>query len=97
MTFVLDGCRLSGRLLLESTLTKRGSIHALQALLPLLRRLLLVRGLLRKYCALSRVGKKPGFFFRKTQPGRVLKKKKTQVLLGKMRVVWGKCGFFTIY
>ena len=34
MTFVLDGLRRSGKLLLRSVLTKRGSVHALQALFP---------------------------------------------------------------
>ena len=42
----------------------------------------------------TRVGKKPGFF-RKTQPRWVFKKKKKKrVFWGKIRVLWGKCGFF---
>ena len=52
MTFVLDCRRRSGKLLLKSVNTKRGSAHDLQALFPLRRRLLLVRELLRKSCAL---------------------------------------------
>ena len=55
MTFVLDGRRRSGKLLRRNALTKRESVlHALQARFPLRRRLL-VRGLLRKSCALRPV------------------------------------------
>ena len=52
MTFVLDGLRRSGKPLLRSALTKKGSVHALQALFLLRRRLLLMQGLLRKSCTL---------------------------------------------
>ena len=52
MTFVLDGRRHSGKLLLKSVPIKRGSAHSLQALFPRQQRLLLVRRLLRKSCAL---------------------------------------------
>ena len=41
MTFVLDGLRRSGKLLLRKGLMQKGSVHAVQALFP-------VRGLLRK-------------------------------------------------
>ena len=53
MTFVLDGRCRSGKLLQRNTVTKTGSVrHSFQALFPLLRRLLLMRGLLWKSCAL---------------------------------------------
>ena len=53
MTFVLDGRLRSGKLLRRNALTKRESVlHALQARFFLRRRLLLVRGLLRKSYAL---------------------------------------------
>ena len=52
MTFVLDGLRRSGKPLRRNALTKKGNFHALQAPFLLRRRLLLVRGLLRKSCTL---------------------------------------------
>ena len=53
MTFVLDGRLRSGKLLRRNALIKAKSVlHALQARFPLRRRLLLVRGLLRKSCTL---------------------------------------------
>ena len=48
VTFVRSGLRCSGKLLLRKDLMLKGNVHALQALFPLRRRLLLVRGLLRK-------------------------------------------------
>ena len=51
MTFVLGGLRLSGNNLQRNALTLNESAHALQALFPLRRRLLPVRGLLRKSCS----------------------------------------------
>ena len=48
MTFVLSGLRRSGKPLRRKDHTQKGSAHALQALFPLRRRLLPVRGLLRK-------------------------------------------------
>ena len=48
MTFMLSGLRRSGNLLRKNDLTQKGSAHALQALFPLRRRLLPVRGHLRK-------------------------------------------------
>ena len=48
VTFVRSGLRCSGKLLLRKDLMLKGNVHALQALFPLHRRLLLVRGLLRK-------------------------------------------------
>ena len=48
MTFVLSGLQRSGNLLLRRDLMQKGNVHALQALFPLRRRLLPVRGLLRK-------------------------------------------------
>ena len=53
MTFVLEGLRRSGNFLLKRELTRKGNVHAPQALFPLRRRLLLVRGLLRKSCTLG--------------------------------------------
>ena len=52
MTFVLDGLRCSGKLLPRNDLIRKGNVHALQALFPLRRRLLPVRGLLQKSCTL---------------------------------------------
>ena len=52
VTFVLDGLRRSGKPLLRNEHTKKGNVHALQALFLLRRKLLLVRGLLRKSCNL---------------------------------------------
>ena len=51
MTFVLGGLRRSGSNLLKNALTLNKSAHSLQALFPLRRRLLPVRGLLRKSCS----------------------------------------------
>ena len=48
MTFVLDGLWRSGKLLLRKGLMQKGSVHAVQALFPLRRRFLPMRGLLRK-------------------------------------------------
>ena len=48
MTFVLRGLRCSGKPLRRKDHTQKGSAHAFQALFPLRRRLLPVRGLLRK-------------------------------------------------
>ena len=48
MTFVLDGLCSSGKLVLRKELMQKGNAHALQAVFPLRRRLLPVRGLLRK-------------------------------------------------
>ena len=48
MTFVLIGLRRSGNFLLRKELALNGNTHALQALFPLRRRPLPVRGLLRK-------------------------------------------------
>ena len=48
MTFVLSGLRRSGKPLRRKDHTQKGSTHALQALFPLHRRLLPLRGLLRK-------------------------------------------------
>ena len=47
MTFVRSGLRRSGKHLQRKDLMQKGNVHALQALFPLRRRLLLVRGLLR--------------------------------------------------
>ena len=51
MTFALGGLRRSGNNLLRKDLTLIGSAHALQALFLLYRRLLPLRGLLRKSCS----------------------------------------------
>ena len=48
MTFVLGGLRRSGNFLLRNGLTLNENAHALQAVFPLRRSLLPVRGLLRK-------------------------------------------------
>ena len=48
MTFVLSCLRRSGKRLLRKDFMRKGNVHALQALFPLRRRLLPVRGLLRK-------------------------------------------------
>ena len=52
MTFVLNGLHLSGKPMRRNEHTKKGNVHALQALFPLRRKLHLVRGLLRKSCTL---------------------------------------------
>ena len=49
---MLDSLRRSGKPLLRSDLTKKENVHALQALFPLRRRLLFMRGLLQKSCTL---------------------------------------------
>ena len=48
MTFLLSGLRRSGKPLRRKDHTQKGSSHALQALFPMRRKLLPVRGLLRK-------------------------------------------------
>ena len=49
---MLDGLRCSGKHLPRKEPIRKENVHALQALFPLRRRLLLVRGLLRKSCTL---------------------------------------------
>ena len=51
VTFVLGGLWRSGNNMLKNTLALNESAHALQALFPLCRRLLPVRGLLRSHAA----------------------------------------------